>query len=45
MSPGREAGIAAIADKQFDYARQILAAGLVAVLEPEVTISSPHKEH
>ena len=39
-----EAGISAIADQQFGYASRILAAGLVPVLEPEVSISSPHKE-
>ena len=30
--------------QQFDYARRILAAGLVPIIEPEVSISSPHKE-
>jgi fructose-bisphosphate aldolase, class I len=39
-----ETGIAAIVDQQFHYGRQILAAGLVPILEPEVSISSPHKE-
>ena len=39
-----EAGISAIADQQFDYAGRILAAGLVPIIEPEVSISSPHKE-
>jgi fructose-bisphosphate aldolase class I len=39
-----EAGISAIADQQFGYAARILAAGLVPVIEPEVSISSPHKE-
>jgi fructose-bisphosphate aldolase, class I len=39
-----EAGIAAIADQQFEYAGRISAAGLVPILEPEVSISSPHKE-
>jgi fructose-bisphosphate aldolase class I len=38
-----EAGIAAIADQQFDYASQIAAAGLVPIVEPEVLITSPHK--
>ena len=38
------AGISAIADQQFGYASRILAAGLVPVLEPEVSISAPHKE-
>src|SRR6202034_3334492 len=40
-----EAGVAAIVDQQFDYAERIRAAGLVPILEPEVSISSPHKEH
>jgi len=37
------AGIEAIADQQFAYGAQIAAAGLVPILEPEVSISSPHK--
>src|ERR1700684_219783 len=39
-----EAGISAIVDQQFGYASRIRAAGLVPILEPEVSISSPHKE-
>jgi fructose-bisphosphate aldolase, class I len=39
-----EAGISAIVDQQFDYASRIVAAGLVPIMEPEVSISSPHKE-
>jgi fructose-bisphosphate aldolase class I len=39
-----EAGISAIVDQQFGYASRILAVGLVPILEPEVSISSPHKE-
>ena len=39
-----QAGIAAIVDQQFGYASRIRAAGLVPILEPEVSISSPHKE-
>jgi fructose-bisphosphate aldolase, class I len=38
------AGIAAIVDQQFDYAGRIRAAGLVPIIEPEVSIISPHKE-
>jgi fructose-bisphosphate aldolase, class I len=38
------AGIAAIVDQQFDYASRIRAAGLVPIIEPEVSITSPHKE-
>jgi fructose-bisphosphate aldolase, class I len=39
-----QAGISAIADQQFGYASRIMAAGLVPIIEPEVSISSPHKE-
>ncbi len=39
-----EAGINATADQQFDYASRIVAAGLVPIIEPEVSIFSPHKE-
>jgi fructose-bisphosphate aldolase class I len=45
INDASEAGIAAIVDQQFDYAGRIMAAGLVPILEPEVSISSPHKEH
>src|SRR5215469_5828031 len=38
------AGIAAIVDQQFEYAGRISAAGLVPIIEPEVSITSPHKE-
>jgi fructose-bisphosphate aldolase class I len=37
------AGIEAIADQQFAFGAQIAAAGLVPILEPEVSITSPHK--
>lgn len=37
-------GIAAIADQQFEYGSRIWAAGLVPILEPEVSIKSPHKD-
>jgi fructose-bisphosphate aldolase class I len=39
-----ETGISAIVGQQFDYADRIRAAGLVPILEPEVSITSPHKE-
>jgi fructose-bisphosphate aldolase, class I len=39
-----EAGISAIVEQQFSYASRIRAAGLVPILEPEVSISSPHKQ-
>jgi fructose-bisphosphate aldolase class I len=37
-------GIAAIADQQFAVGEQVLAHGLVPILEPEVDIRSPQKE-
>ena len=37
-------GVAAIADQQFEYAARISAAGLVPIMEPEVSISSPRKD-
>jgi fructose-bisphosphate aldolase class I len=37
-------GVAAIVDQQFEYAARISAAGLVPILEPEVSIDSPHKD-
>ncbi len=36
-------GIAAILDQQFDIGRQILAAGLVPIIEPEIDIHSEQK--
>jgi fructose-bisphosphate aldolase, class I len=38
-----KAGIAANVDQQFEVGEQILAAGLVPILEPEVDIRSPEK--
>lgn len=38
-----EGGIEAVADQQFEYGARIAAAGLVPILEPEVSIKSPHK--
>jgi fructose-bisphosphate aldolase class I len=38
------AGISAIVGQQVDYATRIMAAGLVPIMEPEVSIESPHKE-
>lgn len=37
-------GIGAIVDQQFEYANRIRAVGLVPIMEPEVSIKSPHKE-
>ena len=36
-------GVTAVVDQQFEVARQILAAGLVPIIEPEVDIHSPQK--
>lgn len=38
-----EGGVAAVVAQQFDVARQVLAAGLVPIIEPEVDIHSPEK--
>ena len=38
-----EEGIKAIVDQQFEIGKQIIAAGLVPILEPEVNIRSPEK--
>jgi fructose-bisphosphate aldolase class I len=37
------AGVDAVADQQFEIGRQILDAGLIPILEPEVDIKSPQK--
>ena len=38
-----EAGVGAVVKQQFDIGRQIIAAGLVPIIEPEVDIHSPNK--
>ena len=38
-----QAGVDAVVDQQFEVGRQILAAGLVPIIEPEVDIHSPSK--
>ncbi|MEH3142048.1 MAG: fructose bisphosphate aldolase [Mycobacterium kyogaense] len=40
-APG--SGLQAVVDQQFEVGRQILAAGLVPIIEPEVDIHSPQK--
>ena len=40
---GNPAGIDAIVEQQFEIARQIIAAGLVPIIEPEVDIHCPDK--
>jgi fructose-bisphosphate aldolase class I len=37
------AGVGAVVDQQFEIGRQILAAGLVPIIEPEIDIHSPEK--
>jgi fructose-bisphosphate aldolase class I len=37
-------GVTAIVDQQFGYGARISAAGLVPIIEPEVSISSPQKD-
>lgn len=37
-------GIKEIVEQQFDYGKQIIAKGLVPILEPEIDINSPEKE-
>ena len=37
-------GVQAVVDQQFEVAKEILAAGLVPIIEPEVDIHSPEKE-
>jgi fructose-bisphosphate aldolase class I len=36
-------GVGAVVDQQFEVGRQILAAGLVPIIEPEIDIHSPQK--
>ena len=36
-------GVKAVVDQQFEVGRQIIAAGLVPIIEPEVDINSPEK--
>lgn len=38
-----DAGVQAVVDQQFEVGRQILEAGLVPIIEPEVDIKSPQK--
>ncbi len=43
VKQANEAGIAAVVDQQFEIGRQIVAAGLVPIIEPEVDIHCPDK--
>ena len=40
---GNEAGVDAVVSQQFEVGRQILGAGLVPIIEPEIDIHSPEK--
>ena len=40
---GDQAGVDAVVGQQFEVGRQILAAGLVPIIEPEIDIRSPEK--
>jgi len=40
---GKESGVDAVVDQQFEIGLQILAGGLVPILEPEIDIHSPNK--
>ena len=37
-------GVRAVVEQQFEYGERIRGAGLVPILEPEVSIDSPHKD-
>lgn len=37
-------GIKAVVDQQFEIGKQIISAGLVPIIEPEVDINSPEKK-
>jgi fructose-bisphosphate aldolase, class I len=43
IKQANQAGIDAVVKQQFDVARQIIAAGLVPIIEPEVDIKTPNK--
>ena len=43
IKQGNAAGIRAVVDQQFEVASQIIAAGLVPIIEPEVDIKCPDK--
>lgn len=45
IKAGNAVGIQAVVGQQFEIGRQILAKGLVPILEPEIDIHSPTKSH
>jgi fructose-bisphosphate aldolase class I len=44
ISLANREGIAAVVAQQFDVARQVLAHGMVPIIEPEVSIKSPERD-
>ncbi|MGO4112477.1 fructose bisphosphate aldolase [Rhizobium ruizarguesonis] len=44
IAEANDVGIKAIVNQQFDLARQILASGLIPIVEPEVSIAAKEKE-
>ena len=43
IKTANQTGVDAVVDQQFDIGRQIVGAGLVPIIEPEVDINSPQK--
>lgn len=43
IKEANQAGVQAVVDQQFEVGRQILAAGLMPIIEPEIDIHSPSK--
>ena len=43
IAEGKEAGVKAVVDQQFEVGRQVADAGLVPILEPEVSIKASNK--
>jgi fructose-bisphosphate aldolase class I len=44
ITQANERGIEAIVDQQFEVGKQIIGAGLIPIIEPEVDINSPEKK-
>jgi len=44
INSANEEGIKAVVDQQFEIGKQIIAAGLIPIIEPEVNIKAPDKE-
>jgi len=43
IADANEKGVKAVADQQFEVGKQVAAAGLVPILEPEISIKAPNK--